>query len=102
MSEALKPCPFCGQKLMPQQGEILRWRDHKSGTNCYMNSRPIFAHEAEAWNRRADLAGLPDDIAQLVAQYATEATENPSVPLPIGILLHRIRLWHEQQKGGGE
>lgn len=42
--------------------------------------------------RRADIPWLPEELVEQINKYATEATENPNVPLHIGMLLHRIRL----------
>jgi ParB-like chromosome segregation protein Spo0J len=44
----LKPCPFCGSHLVPENDEVYR----HTGDTCYLSGASVDATEEEMWNQR--------------------------------------------------
>jgi len=67
MSEALKPCPFCGGKAEFERKGTARYSTIISCTNCgaRLETGAEWAHERE-WNERACDKGLEQVAAGLV------------------------------------
>ena len=56
----------------------------------------------EAWNRRADLAGLPEELVERIRTLEKNVMFTAGYRQDTIWLMRAILAWHEQKTGGGE
>jgi hypothetical protein len=97
MSEALKPCPFCGEQPTPDDDLGFL---HKGDADCFVGVCYVEEREVVEWNRRADLAGLPEGLAERAYKSRGGWDGGRITGQALDSVLHDILAWHEQQKDG--
>ena len=104
MSDApeLKPCPFCGSSDVLHDGagnplnedqKVFEWVACQNCGACSATEN-TWIDARTAWNRRSDLARLPDDMVERIKTRKTNWAVGEEY-----ILLGDILAWHEQQEG---
>lgn len=103
MSEALKPCPFCGTLLIQiGSGPHQHWMHPRNHEACLLSMRPVWEEHAAKWNRRADLAGLPEELVEqskAVIDLAEAAADGVTMS---SLLLRKILEWNQRAKEAGK
>lgn len=70
----LKPCPFCGERLVIDSDHHGEWAAHKDDSKCWLRcDQVITAEHRERWNKRPD-AQMEAHKAEL-ARYAAKDAE---------------------------
>lgn len=83
MSEALKPCPFCGESYAKFENMTSVWNDNKTmtwvvcgGCGSEGSESSTSKGAVENWNLRADLAGLPEGQPVPLSEWQQMEADN--------------------------